>query len=66
MRSSCLIGLEGLSYRQTAAILGISEGTMRSRLTRGRDSLRRAMGVAEEFHQQAAQRIMPIPAKAGT
>jgi len=49
-----LIGLEGLSYKQTAAILGIPEGTMRSRLTRGRDSLRRALGVAEESHQQAA------------
>lgn len=46
-----LVGLEGLSYRETAAILGISQSTMRARLTRGRDSLRRAMGVADEARQ---------------
>jgi RNA polymerase sigma-70 factor, ECF subfamily len=46
-----LVGLEGLSYRETAAILGISQSTMRARLTRGHDSLRRAMGVADEARQ---------------
>ena len=43
-----LIGLEGLSYEGTAAVLQISRGAMRSRLTRGRDNLRRAMGVDSE------------------
>jgi len=43
-----LIGLEGLSYGQTAAVLDISVGTMRSRLARGRENLRRALGAAEE------------------
>ena len=40
-----LIGLEGLSYSDTAAVLRITPSTMRSRLSRGRAALRRAMGV---------------------
>src|SRR4029077_20564780 len=42
-----LIGLEGMSYGDTAAILRISLGTMRSRLSRGRTALRQAMGVGK-------------------
>jgi RNA polymerase sigma factor (sigma-70 family) len=38
-----LIGLEGMSYDKTASILGISVGAMRSRLLRGRNSLRQSM-----------------------
>lgn len=41
-----LVGLEDLSYDEAGAILGISAGAVHSRLTRGRDSLRRAMGTA--------------------
>ena len=40
-----LIGLEGMSYSETAAILRITLGTMRSRLSHARAALRRAMGV---------------------
>lgn len=40
-----LVGLERMSYSQTAAILRITLGTLRSRLSRGRAALRRAMGV---------------------
>jgi RNA polymerase sigma-70 factor, ECF subfamily len=40
-----LIGLEGVSYSETAAVLRITLGTVRSRLSRGRAVLRRAMGV---------------------
>jgi RNA polymerase sigma-70 factor (ECF subfamily) len=47
-----LIGLEGLSYSETAAVQRITLGTMRSRLSRGRAALRRAMGV------EAATRIV--------
>jgi RNA polymerase sigma-70 factor, ECF subfamily len=43
-----LVGLEGMSYSETAAILRITLGTMRSRLMRARAALRRAMGVAED------------------
>ncbi|MFZ2005362.1 MAG: sigma factor-like helix-turn-helix DNA-binding protein, partial [Stellaceae bacterium] len=35
-----LIGLEGLSYSETAAVLRITSSTMRSRLSRGRAALR--------------------------
>ncbi len=38
-----LIGLEGTSYGQTAMILGVPIGTVRSRLSRGRNSLRDLM-----------------------
>lgn len=41
-----LIGLEGMSYDDTGAILRISAGTLRTRLQRGRESLCRSMGAA--------------------
>lgn len=42
-----LVGLEGMSYSETAAILRVTPSTMRSRLARGRAALRRAMGVED-------------------
>jgi RNA polymerase sigma-70 factor, ECF subfamily len=38
-----LIGLEGMSYEEAAAVLQIAIGTIRSRLSRGREALRRLM-----------------------
>src|SRR5215469_6506071 len=35
-----LVGLEGMLYEQAAEVLGISLGTVRSRLSRARDTLR--------------------------
>jgi RNA polymerase sigma-70 factor (ECF subfamily) len=43
-----LIGLEGMTYAETAAILRLPVSTVRSRLTRGRAGLCRAMGIAGE------------------
>lgn len=42
-----LIGLEGICYNEAALILGIPVGTVRSRLSRGRDQLRTLMGIKE-------------------
>lgn len=40
-----LVGLEEFSYEETAAILNVPVGTIRSRLSRGRDQLRRLMDM---------------------
>jgi RNA polymerase sigma-70 factor, ECF subfamily len=41
-----LVGLEGMSYQDTAGILGIPVGTVRSRLSRGRDGLRKLLDMS--------------------
>jgi RNA polymerase sigma-70 factor (ECF subfamily) len=40
-----LVGLEGLRYEEVSVILGIPIGTVRSRLSRGRDNLRSLMDM---------------------
>jgi RNA polymerase sigma-70 factor, ECF subfamily len=45
-----LIGLEGMSYEDAAAVVGVPIGTIRSRLSRGRHALRVAMGMVDERH----------------
>jgi RNA polymerase sigma-70 factor (ECF subfamily) len=42
-----LVGLEGMSYEDTAGILSIPVGTVRSRLSRGRDTLRELLDMEE-------------------
>jgi RNA polymerase sigma-70 factor (ECF subfamily) len=54
-----LVGLEGLRYEEVALILNVPVGTVRSRLSRGRDQLRRLMEIDDEA--EAA----PAPADAG-
>jgi RNA polymerase sigma-70 factor (ECF subfamily) len=40
-----LVGLEGFSYEEVAVVLGVPVGTVRSRLSRGRDQLRQLMDM---------------------
>jgi RNA polymerase sigma-70 factor, ECF subfamily len=51
-----LVGLEGMTYEEVASILQIPVGTVRSRISRGRDQLRRLMGMVDE-------ELSPNPAK---
>ena len=62
-----LVGLEGMSYVDAAAVLGIPAGTVRSRLSRGREALRDLMGleprqsVRQETKTRAPRRDAPHP-----
>ena len=49
-----LVGLEGLAYEEVATVLNVPVGTVRSRLSRGRDELRRLMGVDDKTREARA------------
>jgi RNA polymerase sigma-70 factor (ECF subfamily) len=54
-----LVGLEGMRYEEVADVLGVPVGTIRSRLSRGREALRRLMGIVPD---RQAELIMADPA----
>jgi RNA polymerase sigma-70 factor, ECF subfamily len=53
-----LVGLEGLGYEAAAALLAIPVGTVRSRLSRGRNALRQLMSYG--LDQPAAPESLPL------
>ena len=50
-----LVGVEGLTYKDTASVLDIPLGTVMSRLARGRGRLRELLHGAEDTGREAAQ-----------
>src|ERR1700751_5124986 len=52
-----LVGLEEMSYQETAQVLGVPVGTVRSRLSRGREALRRLMDLPETLSTASKVRL---------
>ena len=54
-----LVGLEGMRYDHVAAMLGVPIGTVRSRLSRGRNQLRMLVGMDAKLRPVAASADRP-------
>jgi len=54
-----LVGLEGMRYEAVAEVIGVPVGTVRSRLSRGREALRRLMGVVPDDETETTPASQP-------
>lgn len=62
-----LVGLEGMGYEEAASVVNIPVGTVRSRVARGRESLRTMTGLFHARHSQSNAKIpQPCPSRAAT
>jgi RNA polymerase sigma-70 factor, ECF subfamily len=59
-----LVGLEGLRYDEAAIVAGVPIGTIRSRLSRGREALRQILGIDEAPAPMAAKHQTAVLAEA--
>lgn len=54
-----LVGMEGMSYEEVADVVGVPVGTIRSRLSRGRDAVRALMGETEQARAERKADVSP-------
>lgn len=52
-----LVGIEGMRYEEVATALDVPVGTVRSRVSRGRDTLRQLMEMQPSLRSGAAEKV---------